>query len=94
VDVTTTQAPAALALELAPLPVAGGYALEVLGEAAGGQPIAGLAPTFTVSPADAFTQLPTEPRTSQLLLVGQPHGPVTFTATVAGVTKTLTVTFP
>lgn len=94
VDVTTTPAPAALALELVELPVAGGYALEVLGETASGHPIAGLAPTFTVSPADAFTQLPTEPRTSQLLLVGQPHGPVTFTATVAGVTKTLTVTFP
>jgi hypothetical protein len=94
VDVTVAQAPAQLALELVELPVAGAFALEVLGETAGGLPIAGMAPEFTITPADAFTQLPTEPRTSQLVLIGQPHGPVTFTATVAGVTKSLTVTFP
>jgi hypothetical protein len=94
IDVTTTPAPAELELELVELPLDGAYALEVLGETATGQPIAGLAPTFTITPATAFEQLPTEPRTSQLLLIGQPHGAVTFTATVAGVTRALTLTFP
>ncbi|HWO18676.1 MAG TPA: hypothetical protein VNO30_07860 [Kofleriaceae bacterium] len=94
VDVTVAQTPDALEVKLVELPLAGAFALEVLGEVAGGLPLAGMAPEFTITPADAFTQLPTEPRTSQLVLIGQPRGPVTFTAKVAGVTKTLTVTFP
>lgn len=97
IDVTTVAAPASIRLELLDAPLFGSttiHALEALAETADGRPIAGLAPTFTLTPADMFGQFPTNPRSSQLLLLGEAHGPVTFTAEAFGVTGSLTVTFP
>jgi hypothetical protein len=98
VDVTTTPAPARLELRLARLGQvtadASLFALDALGETATGQPIAGLAPAFTVAPAGVLTEVATDPPSRQLLLLGQPPASMTFTATVAGVTATLTEAFP
>lgn len=90
-EVTTTPAPARVDLVVRQWGDTDIRALEVIGETAGGQPIAGLAPEVTVTPAQ-YTLVPFGP-TSFLMLV--PSGEtVTFTATVAGVTGTLTETFP
>jgi hypothetical protein len=96
VDVATAAAPARLELRLVERTIFGlqVHALVAVGEAADGAPIAGLAPAFTITPAEAFDRIETTPAGSQLFLLGDPHGPVTFTAEVAGVTATRTVTFP
>jgi hypothetical protein len=93
VGVTTTPAPARVELVLADGDLFGSpiRVLEVLGETAAGEPIAGVAATVTADP-EMFTPLSVGPTTS--LLLSEPTGTVTFTATAGGVTGTLTETFP
>lgn len=96
IEVSTTPAPARLELELVDFMLLGtaAHALVAFGETTSGQPIAGLAPTFAITPAGAFTPLPLNPPSRQLVLIGAPVGTVTFSATVAGMSATLTSTFP
>ena len=96
IDVTLTQAPDQLALavveqSILDLPV---HAAVATGKTSTGLPVAGLAPAFTITQEAAFSRFATNPASSQLYLLGTAHGEVTFTAEVAGMTATRTVTFP